>query len=130
MECPICKKDYDEEFYYCPWCGSENPKNSLEIIEEDTLIEEEFKNIEEELKALEEDAIRFEKERAKEEELETPNSDFNCTHCGSGKFIYDYERGEVVCARCGLVVYDRLLDVGAPWLYTHEKTSREHLKFY
>ena len=141
MECPNCKKTYDDEFNFCPWCGSEKPLIYYEDVEnfeaEDELLEEEnssfemeFKNIEEELKELEEDAIRFEENKKKEEELEIPNSDISCTHCGSRKFLHDYEKGEVVCARCGLIVYDRLLDMGPERLYNNEKSSREHLKFY
>lgn len=141
MECPNCKKTYDDQFNFCPWCGSENLEikynKDLEnfeiennLLENESDFEMEFKDIEQELKYLEEDAIRFEEKKKKEEDLETPNSEFSCTHCGCQKFIHDYERGEVVCARCGLILQDHLLDMGPQWLYKNEKYSREHLKFY
>ena len=142
MECPFCKKLYDDEFNFCPWCGSEKPEINYdedlesfekenEILEEEIVIfEKEFKNIEEELKALQEDIISFEEGGDEEEELEISTSEIKCPHCGSKKFLYDYERGEVVCTRCGLLINEHLLDMGRPWMYTNEKNSREHLKFY
>ena len=87
MECPNCKKTYDDEFNFCPWCGSEKPLIYYEDVEnfevEDELLEEEnssfemeFKNIEEELKELEEDAIRFEENKKKEEDPTTKTCPF------------------------------------------------------
>lgn len=143
MECPFCKKIYDDEFNFCPWCGSEKPEINYnedvvsfekenEILDEETVIyEKEFKNIEEELNALQEDIKNYEDESNDfDEGLEIPSSEIRCPHCGSRKFLSDYERGEVVCTRCGLLLNEHLLDMGRPWMYTNEKNSREHLKFY
>jgi len=38
-----------------------------------------------------------------------------CPKCGSTEFVYDPERGEVVCARCGYVVEENLIDMGPEW---------------
>ena len=39
----------------------------------------------------------------------------NCPDCGSPDLSKDYERGELVCDRCGLVVEDNLIDSGPEW---------------
>ena len=86
MECPNCKKTYDDEFNFCPWCGSEKPLIYDEDVKsfeyEDELLEEEsssfemeFKNIEEELKELKEDAIRFEENKKNMTNYATPFGD-------------------------------------------------------
>ena len=182
MECPNCKKTYDEKFNFCPWCGSEKPEinydEDLESFErenkilddETTVFEKQFRNIEEELNILQEDIKNYEQWVNNNDELETidsyvlkkgkdyddnelkvlyedvfekegydysikeesyvSSSDIRCPNCGSRKFLSDYDRGEVVCTRCGLLVNEHLLDMGRPWMYTNEKNSREHLKFY
>lgn len=38
-----------------------------------------------------------------------------CPSCGGTNFISDYERGEVYCRKCGLVVEDTLFDFGPEW---------------
>ncbi len=38
-----------------------------------------------------------------------------CPNCGSRRIVRDYERGELVCADCGLVITERMLDYGAEW---------------
>jgi len=38
-----------------------------------------------------------------------------CTECGSKDVRRDYQRGEVVCSDCGLVVDENLIDQGAEW---------------
>jgi len=38
-----------------------------------------------------------------------------CPVCGNDKFVYNYERGEVVCTECGAVVQEQLLDLGPEW---------------
>ncbi len=35
-----------------------------------------------------------------------------CPYCGSKNIIFDYERNELVCADCGSVIEDRLIDYG------------------
>lgn len=38
-----------------------------------------------------------------------------CPNCGSRRIVKDYERGELVCADCGLIIVDKLMDMGAEW---------------
>ncbi|MBP1449928.1 MAG: transcription initiation factor IIB [Thermoproteus sp.] len=48
-----------------------------------------------------------------------------CPVCGSTDFIYNYERGELVCAVCGTVVSDNLLDLGPEWrAFTSEEKGQ------
>ena len=141
MECPNCNKTYDDEFNFCPWCGEEkiiqsekeiNIENSLEYFKkENKKMEEEFKNIIDVLNSLQENIKEYEEGNVDiEEKLKVSSSKIICPHCGSAVFISDYDRGEEVCARCGLVLKEHLLDMGKPWLYTNEKNSKEHLRFY
>jgi transcription initiation factor TFIIB len=41
--------------------------------------------------------------------------DSACPECGCTRLIRDYERAEVTCATCGLVVDDRIIDPGPEW---------------
>ena len=57
-----------------------------------------------------------------EAEAETPNV---CPQCGSTDLIADYERAEVTCANCGLVVDDNLVDMGPEWrAFDHEQRDK------
>ncbi len=38
-----------------------------------------------------------------------------CPECGSKKLNRDYEKGEIVCANCGLIVADNVMDAGPEW---------------
>ncbi len=38
-----------------------------------------------------------------------------CPECGSVHLVRDYERGEVVCGACGLVLAERAIDDGPEW---------------
>ncbi len=38
-----------------------------------------------------------------------------CPKCGSTELVYDPERGEIVCARCGYVVEENIVDMGPEW---------------
>lgn len=38
-----------------------------------------------------------------------------CPNCGSRRIVRDYERGELICADCGLVLEEHLVDLGAEW---------------
>lgn len=38
-----------------------------------------------------------------------------CRACGCTKAVSDYERGEVYCSKCGLVLEDTLFDFGPEW---------------
>jgi len=38
-----------------------------------------------------------------------------CPNCGSRRIVRDYERGELICADCGLVIAEHLVDMGTEW---------------
>jgi transcription initiation factor TFIIB len=38
-----------------------------------------------------------------------------CTSCGSSHLTRDYERGEIVCDECGLVLEESMIDQGPDW---------------
>ncbi|MCI4322265.1 MAG: transcription initiation factor IIB, partial [Thermoplasmata archaeon] len=38
-----------------------------------------------------------------------------CTNCGSTHLTRDYERGELVCDECGLVLEEGMIDQGPEW---------------
>jgi transcription initiation factor TFIIB len=38
-----------------------------------------------------------------------------CYSCNSGAVFYDPQRGELVCTRCGLVIFDRVLEFKPEW---------------
>ncbi|MFQ6129718.1 MAG: transcription initiation factor IIB [Candidatus Hadarchaeaceae archaeon] len=38
-----------------------------------------------------------------------------CPECGSGKLVRDYERAELVCAGCGFIIHDKIMDMGPEW---------------
>ncbi len=38
-----------------------------------------------------------------------------CPECGSKKLIRDYEKGELICANCGLIISENLSDFGPEW---------------
>lgn len=38
-----------------------------------------------------------------------------CPDCGSNEFIEDSTRGELVCAKCGLVLKEEMIDTGQEW---------------
>jgi transcription initiation factor TFIIIB Brf1 subunit/transcription initiation factor TFIIB len=39
----------------------------------------------------------------------------SCPSCGSSKLVRDYEHGELVCAGCGYVIAERIMDLGPEW---------------
>ena len=55
---------------------------------------------------------------------ETPNS--SCPECGAVEVVRDNEKGEIICARCGLVLSDHRIDTGPEWraFTSDERDSR------
>ncbi|MHC1601237.1 MAG: transcription initiation factor IIB [Candidatus Nezhaarchaeales archaeon] len=45
----------------------------------------------------------------------TDEPEFKCPECGSTEFFRDYDRAEMACAKCGLVISERLIDLGPEW---------------
>lgn len=38
-----------------------------------------------------------------------------CPECGGKKLIKDYEKGEIICANCGLIISENIVDFGPEW---------------
>jgi len=45
-------------------------------------------------------------------EIDEPSE---CPECRSDRLVHDYERGELVCKACGLVLDDNFVDMGPEW---------------
>ncbi len=57
--------------------------------------------------------IKARKEKQKEQSFE--NEKAVCPECGSRNLVHDYERAELVCGDCGLVIDADLVDEGPEW---------------
>ena len=53
-------------------------------------------------------------EHAKKERT-TIEETTNCPECASDHIIRDYERGELICGDCGIVINDLHIDMGPEW---------------
>ncbi|MEM2878824.1 MAG: transcription initiation factor IIB [Candidatus Hadarchaeales archaeon] len=49
------------------------------------------------------------------ENEEKPVKQKACPECGSNKLVRNYEKAELVCAGCGYVIHDRIMDMGPEW---------------
>ena len=38
-----------------------------------------------------------------------------CPECGSGHLVRDYDRGELLCEECGMIIEERMIDLGPEW---------------
>lgn len=48
-----------------------------------------------------------------------------CPECGCEKFVRDERHGEVLCAKCGLVIEDKIVDTSQEWrAFDHEQRSK------
>lgn len=52
-----------------------------------------------------------------------------CPECGSANLIHDYDTGETVCGKCGLVLHEQMMDKGPEWraFTQEEKASRSRV---
>ena len=52
-----------------------------------------------------------------------------CIECGSTSLIHDYDTGETVCANCGLVLHEQVIDKGPEWraFTPRERDSRSRV---
>ena len=45
-----------------------------------------------------------------------------CPECNSSELVYDYERAEISCKKCGLVIDEEIIDMGPEWrAFDHEQ---------
>ncbi len=51
-----------------------------------------------------------------------------CPECGSKKLIRDYERGEIICANCGLVISENIADLGPEWRAFDAEQKKERTR--
>jgi len=47
-----------------------------------------------------------------------------CPECGSKKLIYDEQKGELICSKCGLVIEDKIIDQGQEWRQFEESQKK------
>jgi len=47
--------------------------------------------------------------------MEKTEKQKKCPECGSPKFVRVYERAELVCAECGFIIHDKIMDMGPEW---------------
>ncbi len=67
-------------------------------------------------KVKEKEIERKEIEKEKEiEKAEYEEVEGLCPECGSPNLVHDYERAEMVCERCGLVIERDFIDMGPEW---------------
>nr|WP_295607716.1 transcription initiation factor IIB [uncultured Methanobrevibacter sp.] len=63
--------------------------------------------------------------RRRQKDDSEPEKQTVCPQCGSTELIGDYERAEVVCANCGLVIDENLVDMGPEWrAFDHEQRDK------
>jgi transcription initiation factor TFIIB len=66
------------------------------------------------------------KERVKEHEKKAEDhTETVCPECGSRQLVHDYERAELVCQSCGLVIDDDFIDRGPEWrAFDHDQRMK------
>lgn len=66
------------------------------------------------------------KERVKEHEKKAEDhTETVCPECGSRQLVHDYERAELVCQNCGLVIDDDFIDRGPEWrAFDHDQRMK------
>lgn len=59
--------------------------------------------------------------------MQDSEADSKCPECNSPHLVRDYERAEVLCEECGLVLDDKLIDEGPEWraFDTDQREARE-----
>ena len=48
-------------------------------------------------------------------EMEDSGEAKKCPECGGRHLVRDYERGELICEDCGLILDDQFIDQGPEW---------------
>jgi transcription initiation factor TFIIB len=80
---------------------------------------------------LKKELVRDSKEKEKEREKDKGEAGaestegMKCPNCGSTNFVRSFERGEVTCSNCGLVITDKIIDRGPEWrAFTSEERDK------
>jgi len=74
------------------------------------------------LKTKEEKKIISKDEKSEKKEENIGEEEIVCPICGSKEVVKDYERAEIVCAKCGCVIKEKLFDIGPEWrAFDHEQ---------
>jgi transcription initiation factor TFIIB len=73
---------------------------------------EKVKMLQSEREALKKRAMQSVKETERKSE---EYSESVCPECGSRQLVHDYERAELVCQNCGLVIDEDFIDHGPEW---------------
>jgi transcription initiation factor TFIIB len=53
---------------------------------------------------------------------------FYCPECNNGVLIRDYERAELICRNCGLVIKDHLIDTGPEWRSFNQEQMKKKMR--
>jgi transcription initiation factor TFIIB len=70
-------------------------------------------------------ARTVERARKEVEKGETEERVVECPECGSRQLVHDYERAELVCNECGLVVDEDFIDMGPEWrAFDHDQRMK------
>ena len=81
---------------------------------------EKLKTLQTEREALKSRTKQKEHEKKAENHTETV-----CPECGSRRLVHDYERAELVCQSCGLVIDDDFIDRGPEWrAFDHDQRMK------
>nr|MDO8082236.1 transcription initiation factor IIB [Candidatus Freyarchaeota archaeon] len=63
-----------------------------------------------------------------EKQKEREDNIFYCPECNNGILIRDYERAELICKNCGLVIKDHLIDTGPEWRSFNQEQMRKRVR--
>lgn len=63
-----------------------------------------------------------------EKQEEREDSIFYCSECKNGILIRDYERAELICKNCGLVIKDHLIDTGPEWRVFNQEQREKRIR--
>ncbi|MEA1994249.1 MAG: transcription initiation factor IIB [Euryarchaeota archaeon] len=55
------------------------------------------------------------KDKLKETLKKREKGPVKCPECGSTQLVTDFDRAEVICAKCGLVIQEEIIDQGPEW---------------
>jgi len=59
------------------------------------------------------------------EDVGAETSGMKCPACGGISFVRSFERGEVTCTTCGLVITEKIIDRGPEWrAFTSEERDK------